>query len=531
MYKLLLCWRYLKTRYLAFACIISVMLGVATLIVVNSVMNGFSTKLRTLLHSVLSDVVIEDVSTLGLRDPLGKMAKIRKDPYLSSQIESMAVTLEAFAMVQYRNQNNEIATRPVRVMGIELKSRSGVGGFHENLRSYQDQKKRNEENQTNDPIRGPSFDIPEDIRKRFERAEQELRESRERAFEEAKKNLFAPPKIEAEDFQFPKLPEAIGEPNVGMTAKVKLLFEEGKIGKTPEAPIPPPMPVPHVPRVPPGAIVGHLNTHFNYRDPETGEIKQGVAIHPGDSIVLTTVNSGESLKPVYDSFVVVDEFKSEMSEYDANCVFVPLEHLQALRGMDNRASNILIKLKNYDEAKIVVTALAKLFDNERLGIHTWEEKQGPLLKAIEIEKSILNILLFMIIAVAGFGILAIFSMIVSEKTRDIGILKALGASSGGIMKIFLTYGLLLGVVGSLCGTILGLSITYNINAVEAFIAMLTGSHVFSGEVYYFKEIPTDVQPFAVMVVNLGAIAIATVFSILPALRAAMLHPVQALRYE
>src|SRR5262245_7323767 len=115
MYQLLLCWRYLKTRYLAIACIISVMLGVATLIVVNSVMNGFSTKLRTLLHSVLSDVVIEDLTGTGLYAPGDKVARIRKDPYLNSQIESMAITLDAFAMVQYRNQNNEWATRAVRV--------------------------------------------------------------------------------------------------------------------------------------------------------------------------------------------------------------------------------------------------------------------------------------------------------------------------------------------------------------------------------------------------------------------------------
>jgi lipoprotein-releasing system permease protein len=514
MYKLLLCWRYLKTRYLAFACIISVMLGVATLIVVNSVMNGFSTKLRTLLHSVLSDVVIEDLSTRGLYDPVGKMAKIRQDPYLNSQIDSMAITLEAFAMIQYRNQNNEIATRPVRVLGVELKSRSDVGGFSEHLI-----KQKN--------VAAPSFDIPDEIRKRFERAEMDLNASREQAFAEAKENLIAPPKKQAKDFGFPNPPKWNAEPNVGIPEEMRHLFAKNQGEKE----IPPPMPVPHVPRMPPGAIVGHLITHFNYRDPATGEIKQGAAIHPGDSIVLTTVNSNETLKPVYDSFVVVDEFKSEMSEYDANCVFVPLEHLQTLRSMDNRASNILIKLKNYDEAKKVVDALAALFGHERLGISTWEEKQGPLLKAIEIEKSILNILLFMIIAVAGFGILAIFSMIVSEKTRDIGVLKALGASSGGIMKIFLTYGLLLGVVGALCGTILGLSITLNINAVESFIALITGSHVFQGDVYYFKEIPTDVQPFGVMVVNLGAIAIATVFSILPALRAAMLHPVQALRYE
>src|SRR6266849_1380686 len=99
MYKTVLCWRYLKTRYLAFACIISVMLGVATLIVVNSVMNGFSTKLRTLLHNVLSDVVMEDQNGTGMYDPVHKIEIIRKDAYLNSQIDSMAITLEAFAMV------------------------------------------------------------------------------------------------------------------------------------------------------------------------------------------------------------------------------------------------------------------------------------------------------------------------------------------------------------------------------------------------------------------------------------------------
>src|SRR5215207_9787085 len=106
MYKLLLCWRYLKTRYLAFACIISVMLGVATRIVVNSVMNGFSMKLKDLLHSVVSDITIEAHSMEGMADPSGKLAKIRQDAYLNAQIESMTITLESFAMVQYRNLFN-----------------------------------------------------------------------------------------------------------------------------------------------------------------------------------------------------------------------------------------------------------------------------------------------------------------------------------------------------------------------------------------------------------------------------------------
>src|SRR5262249_43863012 len=162
MYQHLLCWRYLKTRYLAFACIISVMLGVATLIVVNSVMNGFSTKLRTLLHSVLSDVVIEGHSVEGFYDPVGKMKRIRKDPYLDAQIASMAITLESFAMVQYGNLNGEVATKLVRVLGIDLESRSRVGGFHEHLASYRDAVEKQK------PIPKASFEIPEATRLRYE---------------------------------------------------------------------------------------------------------------------------------------------------------------------------------------------------------------------------------------------------------------------------------------------------------------------------------------------------------------------------
>jgi lipoprotein-releasing system permease protein len=153
------------------------------------------------------------------------------------------------------------------------------------------------------------------------------------------------------------------------------------------------------------------------------------------------------------------------------------------------------------------------------------------LAAIRTEKGILNILLFMIIGVAGFGILAIFSMIVGEKTRDIGILKSLGASNWGVMQIFLGYGLLLGVVGGGLGSLLGLAITANINEIEHLLAKATGQDIFPRDVYYFDRIPTDIQPMAILLVNLGAVGIAVLFSILPALRASMLHPVRALRFE
>src|SRR5437667_4060930 len=137
-----------------------------------------------------------------------------------------------------------------------------------------------------------------------------------------------------------------------------------------------------------------------------------------------------------------------MSDYDSNVVFVPLDYLQLLRTMEGRVTGIEIKLQDYAKAPEVVDYLRRVLPPQVYHVQTWEDKQGPLLAAISIEKGILNVLLFLIVGVAGFGVLAIFSMIVVEKTRDIGVLKALGASNAGVMKIFLGYGFLLGLVGA-----------------------------------------------------------------------------------
>ena len=112
MYKLLLCWRYLLTRYLALVCIISVMLGVATLIVVNSVMAGFSTKLRDRLHGLLSDVVIESMGMDGFPAPAEKMERIRSVPFLNERIEAMTPA-EARAQMEATAQSRKAEPLPV----------------------------------------------------------------------------------------------------------------------------------------------------------------------------------------------------------------------------------------------------------------------------------------------------------------------------------------------------------------------------------------------------------------------------------
>jgi len=469
MYKVLLCWRYLLTRYLALACVVSVMLGVATLIVVNSVMSGFSTKLRARLHGLLSDIVVESIPFEGFADPEARMARIHSDPFLNDRIEAMTSTLEIFAMLQFRLPNGEMVLRPVHLIGIDPEERAKIGGFAEHL--------QDPENRLH-----PSFQLRGEGLKRYQ-------------------------------FNNPTLIPAVHI-----------------VHQIPGEP-PPPQAPPEEEKVPEGIILGHAIASFRKKGITADEaVKDIYVLERGDEVIVTTVK-GPKLVPIPDRFVVTDYFKSEMSEYDGNYVFVSKKHLQELRAMDNRVSSIQIKLKNYEDAKEVVRRLEAIFPMPYFKVQTWEDKQGPLLAAISVERGILNVLLFLIVGVAGFGILAIFTMIVVEKTRDIGILKALGASNGGVMKIFLGYGLLLGVVGACLGTILGLVLTDNINWLEHALGKLTGQDLFPRDIYYFDQIPTDIQTWAVVMVNVGAVAISVIASILPALRAALLHPVRALRYE
>jgi lipoprotein-releasing system permease protein len=469
MYKYLLCWRYLRTRYLALICIVSVMLGVATLIVVNSVMSGFSTKLKQRLHGLLSDIVVESFHNEGFPDPTEKMQRIRASS-VGDKIEAMTPTIEVLGLIEISYFGEKIP-RPVRLIGIDPKGRAEVGGFAEFL---MEEGKRE----------SPNFDLSASVK-------------------------------QYHDMKYPPIPLP------------PLPLRRPLPGEPP-----PPTPPADEEKVPYAVIVGY--SIANYRsDSATADnpTKDIPVLRPGDEMVIYTMG-GQKLAAVYDRVVVADEFKSEMSECDGNYIFVPIEWLQRLRGMEDRANNILIKLKNYEDAPAVVATLRTLFPKETgYSVQTWEDKQGPLLAAIAIERGILNVLLFLIIGVAGFGILAIFAMIVVEKTRDIGILKSLGASNGGVMKIFLGYGLLLGLVGAALGTGLGLTVTSYLNEIEHLLGQVTGMEVFPRKVYYFDSIPTDVRLWTVIMINAGAVGIAVLFSILPALRAAMLHPVRALRYE
>ncbi len=485
MYKLLLCTRYLLTRYLALASIISVMLGVATLIVVNSVMEGFSTKLKGRMRGLLADVLVETPSQEGfpgLRERMRRVQQLGGD-----RVEAISPVIETFAVLQFR-YNGQSVTRAVRLIGIDPATRSQVGEFAQHL--------LNPDNKANP---ADCFDVKGELAEKYRQGDDVM---------------------SRDDLDEPSTP-------------AKPIDDE-----RPAIDPPPPLEIPVY-----GVVLGFGIASYRDKDSKAGQTKDVFMIDPGDEIRLATISRDEtegydgrkgSLRPVVFKAVVTDLFKCGMSEYDSNIIFMDIKDVQRLRAMQDRATGLHIKVKDFEQdAKAVVDAVkeSEYFHPSFFIVQTWEGKQGAILAAISIERGILNVLLFLIIAVAGFGILAIFAMIVVEKTRDIGILKALGASNAGVMGVFLSYGLALGIVGAGLGTLMGVSITIYINEIEQLISSYTGQDVFDRSIYYFDSIPTDMKLEHVLGVNIGALLIAVGASIFPALRAALLHPVRALRYE
>uniref|UniRef100_A0A7C4QQJ8 ABC transporter permease n=1 Tax=Schlesneria paludicola TaxID=360056 RepID=A0A7C4QQJ8_9PLAN len=524
MYKLLLCTRYLRTRYIALASIISVTLGVATMIVVNSVMAGFGTEMRDRIRGILSHIVVEAINLDGVPDYEAHEQLIQK--VAGEYIAGMTPTVEIYGMLSIQFAGQWI-TRPVTLIGIDPESKSEVGPLVDYLMSYQPEI---EDGKVVRPA-----ERSRDIRPGWELTEAAANYRRE--WSERQRWFLEQLRRESEHHRGLSAPgesPAAADPAAAdAPEEATAVGGEDPFAMEVAAAAPPPVPVVPGELLPGRLYVGH--GLISYIDHETG--RPVLMARPGDDVKLSTVTAGRPPEPAHFNATIVDVFKSGMSEYDSSLIFCNLDYLQKVRGMIDPATgarsftSIQIKLKDYRHANEVVERLKAAFPPGLYAVRTWEQKQGPLLAAVDVESSILNVLLFLIIAVAGFGILAIFFMIVVEKTRDIGILKALGASSRGVMAIFLSYGLSLGMVGSGVGVAAGLLFVRYINEIEALITLLTGHKVFDERIYYFPAIPTHVDPWMVAWVACGAMLIAVLASILPARRAAALHPVEALRYE
>jgi lipoprotein-releasing system permease protein len=517
MYKLLLCWRYLRTRYIALASIVSVMLGVATMIVVNAVMQGFTHEMQDRMHGVLSDLVFESVSLDGFSDADRRMEEIQH--IAGEYIEGMSPTVHVPAMLGY-SVANQYVTRQITLIGIDEATYASVSDFGQYLQHPENRK------HLDFKLKHGGYDTidhrVDDTRKAEPRSQMQGAgwEYRQRKADFMARIAVPEGSLKDDPFQkraasrSPAAKDALEQ--IGATVEDdKSKFDPAKDQQI-------------------GCVAGI--GLCQYRNADNSE---GFLVLPGDDVQICYPTAAKPPKVLPASFTVVDFYESKMPDYDSNFVFVPIHELQRIRGMVDPATHIAncntiqIRLKKGVELNTVRDLLRSnpKFPPQLYRINSWRDKEGALLAAVKIEIAILNILLFLIIAVAGFGILAIFFMIVFEKTRDIGIMKALGASSRGILGIFLSYGLSLGLVGASMGLVAGLLFVRYITQIADYLGQLTGQQYFDASVYGLEKIPTIVQWPTVACIIAGALLIAVGSSILPAIRAARLHPVEALRYE
>ena len=164
-------------------------------------------------------------------------------------------------------------------------------------------------------------------------------------------------------------------------------------------------------------------------------------------------------------------------------------------------------------------------------VRTWRETAGTFLNAVEKEKLLLVILFGLISVVAVFLIFCIFYMIVMEKTRDIGIVKSVGATGPGVAGVFVGYGLVIGLLGAGLGLLAGGLVVWNINALHDALRQYLHVSIYSPEVYAFDTLPNTMDPFEVTVICLVAVLSSVMGALLPAVRAARMNPVEALRFE
>ncbi len=235
--------------------------------------------------------------------------------------------------------------------------------------------------------------------------------------------------------------------------------------------------------------------------------------------------------PRVRAYQVVAIFKVGMSEYDSSYVFMPLSAAQIYFQKPDAVTQIAVRVRDPERVRVTTEAIRRAFPDASLQVIDWQASNNSFFTAVQVEQNVMFVILTLIILVAAFNVISSLIMMVKDKTRDIAVLRTLGAGRGAIMRIFLMCGASVGVIGTAVGTALGIAFTLNIDRIQDLVTEITGVNVFNPEVYYLTHLPARLDWGEVGRVVAMALVLALLATLYPSWRAARTDPVEALRSE
>ncbi len=263
------------------------------------------------------------------------------------------------------------------------------------------------------------------------------------------------------------------------------------------------------------------------------ELAKNLNLQIGDSLNVVSplgTMTPFGMVPKLKRFRVAGLFNTGMYEYDSTLAYVGLAAAQEFLSLGTAVTGIQLRVADVYRADAIARTI-----NERLGgdyfARDWMSMNKNILFALKTEKIVMFIILTLIVLVAAFGIASTLFMVVMEKTKDIAILKSMGATGASIMKIFVLEGLIIGCAGTVLGVAGGLLLAHNLGALVELIKRLTGFELFSRDIYYLDHFPSQVVAGDVYIISLTAIVISFAATLYPSWQGSRLPPAEALRYE
>ncbi|WP_137886940.1 lipoprotein-releasing ABC transporter permease subunit [Pseudomonas sp. 2FE] len=249
------------------------------------------------------------------------------------------------------------------------------------------------------------------------------------------------------------------------------------------------------------------------------------------TLIIPEVSSAPGgITPRMQRLNVVGVFKVG-AELDSSLALIHVaDAAQMQRMQPQQVQSVRLALKDLYQAPQVSAAIANELGADYRA-SDWTRTQGSLFSAMKMEKTMIGLLLLLIVAVAAFNIIATLIMVVADKGGDIAILRTLGATPGQIMAVFMVQGTVIGVIGTLIGGVLGVIAALNVSGLVGWLEKVSGQQIFSSDVYFVSNLPSDLQSFDVLLIGAAAFTLSFLATLYPSWRAAQIQPAEALRYE